>query len=139
MQVLPYFVFEGNASEAIELYEKALEGKTKYMMLYGESEDMAKKYPDFKDCIFHAEMEVGDGYVYLSDLEPGAKRTLGNNVDVHINFNFIEQLEHAYNVLKTGGTIKHPLGDTFWGARYGSVIDKFGNSWSLNCQLPQKE
>ncbi len=134
MQVLPYFVFEGNAKEAIKLYEEAFEGKTTYLMLYKESEDMLKKYPDYKDHIFHAEMEVGDGYIYLSDLEPGTKRTTGNNVDVHINFNFTVQLEHVFNTLKEGGTVKQPLSDTFWGARYGAVIDKFGNSWSLNCQ-----
>jgi len=139
MQVLPYFVFEGNAKEAIKLYEAALDGKTKYMMLYSENEDMMKRYPNCKDCVLHAEIEIGDGFIYLADLEPGTKRIVGNHVDVHINFNFIEQLEHAFNSLKAEGTVRHPLSDTFWGARYGSVVDKFGNSWSLNCQLPSKE
>ncbi len=139
MQVLPYFGFEGNADEALKLYEEAFEGKLIFMMRYNESEDMTKKYPDYKDKIFHAEMEIGDGYLYLNDLPPGIKRTTGNNVDVHINFYFIEQLEHAFNVLKKEGKVKSELADTFWGARYGAVIDKYGNSWSLNYQYPQKD
>jgi PhnB protein len=32
-----------------------------------------------------------------------------------------------------------PLQDTFWGARFGMLIDKFGVSWMLNCELPKKQ
>lgn len=139
MQVLPYFGFEGNAKEAMALYEEAFDGKPGYIMLYGQSDEMAKKYPELTDKIFHAEMEIGDGCLYFNDLLPEVKRTPGNNVDVHINFYFISQLEHAFNVLKKEGKVKQELSDTFWGARYGAVIDKFGNSWSLNYQYPKKD
>jgi PhnB protein len=27
-----------------------------------------------------------------------------------------------------------PLEDTFWGARFGMLTDKFGISWMLNCE-----
>jgi PhnB protein len=29
--------------------------------------------------------------------------------------------------------------DTFWGARFGMITDKFGVSWMFNCELPKKE
>jgi len=30
------------------------------------------------------------------------------------------------------------LNDTFWGARFGMLVDKFGVPWMLNCE-PKKE
>ncbi len=139
MQVLPYLGFEGNAAEAVKLYEQAFEGQLIFTMLYKESDEMAKKYPDYRDKIFHGEMKIGDGYLYLYDLLPGTVKTTGNSINIHINFNFTDQLEHAYNVLKKEGSVKTKIGDTFWGARYGAVIDKFGNCWSLNYQYPKKD
>jgi PhnB protein len=31
-----------------------------------------------------------------------------------------------------GGTADHPLENTFWGALFGGLTDKFGNHWLLN-------
>ena len=30
-----------------------------------------------------------------------------------------------------GATIKMPLGDMFWGDRLGTVLDPWGNEWTL--------
>ena len=139
MQVLPCFGFEGNAREAMKLYEKAFDGNVIFTMLYKENKEVMKDYPEYENKIFHAEMKIGDGYLYISDLMPEITRMTGNNVDVHINFYFNNQLENAFNILKDGGVVKSELNDTFWGARYASVIDKFGNSWSLNHQYSKDE
>jgi PhnB protein len=40
--------------------------------------------------------------------------------------------------LSAGGTVTQPLQETFWGARFGMVTDKFGIPWMLNCDLPKK-
>ncbi len=29
------------------------------------------------------------------------------------------------------------LHETFWGARFGMLTDKFGIDWILNCELPK--
>ena len=34
-----------------------------------------------------------------------------------------------------GGTIMMPLEDTFWGARFGMLKDKFGVNWMFNHEL----
>ncbi len=33
--------------------------------------------------------------------------------------------------VKAGATVKMPLADTFWGDRYGIVMDPFGHNWSI--------
>ncbi|HXP63674.1 MAG TPA: VOC family protein [Dongiaceae bacterium] len=37
--------------------------------------------------------------------------------------------------VKAGATIRMPLEDIFWGARYGIVEDPFGHKWSSATQV----
>jgi len=32
-----------------------------------------------------------------------------------------------------------PLEDTFWGARFGMLVDKFQINWMFNCQKEQTQ
>ncbi len=45
-----------------------------------------------------------------------------------------EQIQIYFKKLSVGGIVKWPLEDTFWGALYGSLTDKFGVRWDLNFQ-----
>jgi PhnB protein len=47
-------------------------------------------------------------------------------------------LEKLFDKLSAGGTVKMPLEDTFWGARFGMLTDKFGIHWMMNCQLKKE-
>jgi PhnB protein len=29
-----------------------------------------------------------------------------------------------------------PLEQTFWAARFGSLVDRFGIPWLINCEMP---
>ena len=138
MQVIPYFAFEGNTKEAMELFERAFGAKTVYSMLYKDNEEMEKEYPDYGDKILHATMAFGEERFYMADVFPGQQREVGNHIEVNINFDSIEDLEHAFNVLKEGGKIHREPEDMFWGSRYASVTDKYGNGWSLNFTYPNE-
>jgi PhnB protein len=43
--------------------------------------------------------------------------------------------ERIFNSLAENGTIQMPFGETFWAARFGMVVDRFGTPWMLNCEL----
>ena len=49
----------------------------------------------------------------------------------------IPTLETVFNKLMQGGTVTMPLQDTFWNAKFGMVLDKFGINWMLNCDKPK--
>ncbi len=50
----------------------------------------------------------------------------------------MEELEKTFAILADGGqTTKEPQ-DTFWGARFAMLVDKFGIKWMLNFDYPQK-
>ena len=34
-----------------------------------------------------------------------------------------------------GATVFHPIGDTFWGERFGQVIDPYGHRWGVSQHL----
>jgi len=34
------------------------------------------------------------------------------------------------------GTVTMPFAETFWAARFGMLVDKFGTPWMVNCDRP---
>ncbi|MDA3846435.1 MAG: glyoxalase/bleomycin resistance/extradiol dioxygenase family protein [Vallitaleaceae bacterium] len=139
MQIIPYLSFEGNATEAIELYKKALGAKDMGIMHYGDNPGTKEQYPEYAEKVLHAELKVGDGLMYISDTMPEGKIDIGTNMAININFDSDEALNLAFDTLAVDGDVLTPLNDTFWGARYGMVNDRFGNGWSLNYQYPEKK
>jgi PhnB protein len=43
-----------------------------------------------------------------------------------------EEEDKLFTALAKGGSITMPLQDTFWGARFGMVRDRFGITWMFN-------
>jgi PhnB protein len=44
--------------------------------------------------------------------------------------------DRMFEGLAEGGTIKAFLQETFWAARFGAVVDRFGIEWAVNCEQP---
>jgi PhnB protein len=55
----------------------------------------------------------------------------GNAVSLVLNPRSEKELENLYQQLSAGGEIMHPLQQTYGGALFGGVTDKFGNNWYL--------
>ena len=49
----------------------------------------------------------------------------------------VAEEERIFAALSAGGQVAQPLQDTFWGARFGMLTDKFGMHWMFNCELPK--
>jgi PhnB protein len=50
-----------------------------------------------------------------------------------------DRLNKVFEKMSEGGKVSMPLQDTFWGARFGMLQDKFGVNWMFNCQLPKQD
>ena len=59
-------------------------------------------------------------------------------IQLTLNFDNEADEEKVFNALGEGGKVTMPLGDTFWGARFGMLKDKFGIHWMLNCELKKE-
>jgi len=108
----PYLNVKG-AQAAIDFYKAAL----------GAKERMRMPGPD--GAIMHCELEVGDSLVMLSE----AIRDLPSRSSVFV---YVDDCDAFYQrALEAGATVKMPMADMPWGDRFGSVIDPFGNVWSV--------
>jgi PhnB protein len=119
--VTPYLAVE-DAAAAIEYYKKA----------FGAKERVRMDAPDGK--IGHAEIEIGDSIVMLSDPFPQAstkppKELGGTSASV---FMYVEDVDSVVqDALDAGATVTMPVEDMFWGDRFGTVQDPFGHQWSI--------
>ncbi|MEP7164829.1 MAG: glyoxalase/bleomycin resistance/extradiol dioxygenase family protein [Ferruginibacter sp.] len=128
--IVPYLNFNGNAAEALAFYSKALDGSVQFQQTFGESPMDAP--PEMKDKIMHATFKAGDLTIMVSDCMPNFNLVAGTNVTMSLNFGDIAGIEKTFAALSEGATIGMPLQDTFWGARFGMLTDKFGFHWMFN-------
>ena len=56
----------------------------------------------------------------------------GNAVSMALNCSSDEEIRTVYEKLSAGGNKDHALEETFWGATFGDLTDKYGNHWLLN-------
>jgi PhnB protein len=111
-----------NAAEAIDYYKD----------VFGAKERIRMEAPDGK--IGHAELEIGDSLLMLSDAFPGATSRppteLGGTTAGA--FMYVEDVDAVVKrAVESGATITMEIADQFWGDRFGTITDPFGHSWSI--------
>ena len=119
--VTPYLAIDG-AADAIEFYKKA----------FGAKETLRMDGPD--GSIGHAEIQIGDSKVMLSDPFPQStvkppKSLGGTSASV---FLYVEDVDAVVKqAVDAGATVTMEVQDQFWGDRFGTVSDPFGHTWSV--------
>ena len=112
-----------DAAKAIEFYKKAL----------GAQELVRMPGPDGK--IMHAEIKIGDSIIFLADEmpQPGSPKspqTLGG-ITGTIQL-YVPNVDQAFQqAIAAGGKETMAVADQFWGDRWGSFVDPFGQSWGV--------
>lgn len=122
MQLNPYLNFDGQCRAAFEFYQQCLGGEIVTMQTHGES-PMAEQVPsEWRERILHARLIVGDAVLMGSDSPPQAhERPQG--FAVSLNVDSPADAERMFAALATGGTVSMPLQETFWGSRFGMLVD----------------
>lgn len=129
-QATPYFMFDGKAKEALEYYRSIFGGEISNLKTYGEADYPTP--PEAHHRIIHAQFKKDDLLIMVSDTFPGSSVVVGNNISLTLEFESEEEIQTVYDALKEKGTVHMELQDTFWGAKYAKVKDKFGIIWDLN-------
>lgn len=132
--ITPYFTFNGSARQAMTFYKEVLGGDLNLMTFENSPVEVPA---DAKDRIMHATLSNGTITLMASDTMPNQTTTNGNSVSLSINCSSVEEIDRLYNSLSEGGEITMPLQDTFWGARFAMLTDKFGIGWMFNYDYPQ--
>lgn len=130
-QINSYLTFNGNCHEAMTFYKECLGGELVFQTV-GESPLSGKMPKQMKECILHATLKKKELVLMGSDIVPQSGLVKGNSVSLSINCGSEEEIKTMYKKLAAGGREDHPLEETFWGALFGGLTDKFGNHWLLN-------
>lgn len=126
----PYISFDGECRDAMTFYHQCIGGELDMQMIEGSAIE-TQCPPEMKHQILHSALTKDSLVLMASDLVP-EKLNKGNNITLNINCSSEDEINSLFAKLSTGGTIKDPLAVMFWGAMYGSFIDKFGIRWMLN-------
>jgi PhnB protein len=89
-----------------------------------------------KQMVMHVALPIVGGHILMGTdaLESmGHKLTQGNNVHLNLEPDTRAEAERLFKALSEGGVVGMPLQDMFWGALFGSLTDKFGVNWMVNC------
>ncbi|KAF2343124.1 VOC family protein [Flavobacterium tistrianum] len=131
-QINSYLTFNGNCRQAMTFYKECLGGELSFQTV-GES-PLSEKMPErMKNCILHSTLSKGALVLMGSDLVSEKGLIKGNSVSLSLNCSSEEEIKDCYAKLSAGGTANHQLEESFWGALFGDLTDKFGNHWILNC------
>ena len=112
-----------NGAEMIEFYKRAL----------GAKELMRIPGPDGKH-LMHAEIEIGDSKVMLSDESPemGCRAPASVGSVTSSLYVYVEDVDKAFRrAVEAGARSLMPPTDMFWGDRFGQVEDPSGHRWGL--------
>jgi PhnB protein len=117
-----------NAAKAIEFYKTAFNAKE------------IERHPTHDGRVMHAVLQIGNSYLMMSDYFPESgcgisdpKTLKGATAMLHI---YTENVDAAFDrAVKAGAKVQRPLENTFWGDRYGQLVDPFGFLWSLSMHI----
>jgi PhnB protein len=132
MRLNPHLVFNGQCEAAFRFYEQCLGGKIIMMLTWGSSPMAGEVPPESSGKILHATLSIGDSILNGADTISGQYEQ-PKGFYVLINVEEPVEAERVFQTLAEGGTVQMPIQKTFWAARFGVLIDRFGIPWEINC------
>lgn len=108
---------QSDAKATIEFCKKAFGAK------------LRMKMPGPNGKLMHAEIEIGDSIIMVSD-------SVNEPPRVASNFLYVPSVDKTIaKALKAGAKIVMPAQDMFWGDRFGRIVDPQGNFWSIGTHV----
>jgi uncharacterized glyoxalase superfamily protein PhnB len=87
------------------------------------------KMPGANGKLMHAEIEIGDSVIMVSDAVMDPPR-------VASNFLYVPSVDKTIaKAVKAGAKVVMPAQDMFWGDRFGRIQDPQGNFWSVGTHI----
>lgn len=133
MLMSPYLSFNGNCEAAFKFYEKCFGGQIGEIFRYTGT-PMADQVPaEWGNKVMHSTLKVGEQVLMGGDVAPGRyEEPKGFSLSLHLKST--TEGERIFHELGKDGKILVPFEKTFWAARFGMVVDRFGIPWMINCE-----
>jgi PhnB protein len=112
-----------DAAGAIDFYTRA----------FGAVEVSRATAPDGRR-VWHAELQIGDSRLMLNDEFPehGGHAPATSGAVGFAIWLYVDDVDAVFErAVQAGARATMPVNDTFWGDRFGGVVDPFGHNWSI--------
>jgi PhnB protein len=89
-----------------------------------------------RNLVMHIELPITGGHVLMGTDAPesmGFKVIYGNNVHIMLEPDTKAETKQLFDAFASEGNVTMELQDMFWGAYFGSLVDKYGVQWMFNC------
>jgi PhnB protein len=140
-QVNPYLVFNGNCEEAFNFYKSAFGGEFGYVGRFKDVPPMpGHEIPESaNEKIMHVSLPISKETILMgSDANPNmGDVTFGKNISISVNAGSKNEADDIFQKLSAGGQVTMPMMETFWGAYFGMLTDKFDIIWMVNFDMPK--
>jgi len=107
------------AAEAIDFYKRA----------FGAEEQ--SRHPGEDGRLMHAHLNINGGALMMHDDFPEHSGPAPAPAGTVLHLEVDDADKWWDRALQAGAQVKFPIGNQFWGARYGQVSDPFGHTWSI--------
>ncbi len=135
-QVNPYLTFNGNCEEAFSFYKDVFGKEFQFIGRFKDmpSQDGKELADNMKEKIMHVSLPISEETILMaSDANPEMGRVIeGNNFSLSVGTKSKEEADKIFAGLSTGGKVILPMADTFWGAYFGMLTDRFNIGWMVN-------
>lgn len=134
-----YLNFMGKTEEAFTFYRSVFGGEFIGLQRMGEV-PTAPGQPELpeheRQLLMHIELPILDGTILMGTdmLESmGHQLQLGNNISINIEPDTLAETQRIFDALSEGATDVMPLNLMFWGAYWGTFVDRYSIRWMFNC------
>jgi PhnB protein len=138
--VSTYLNFPGNTEEAFLFYRSVFGGEFVGGIRRMGEVPAQPGQPPMSDAdrklVLHIALPILGGHQLMAtdaSESMGFKLVKGNNVNINLQPDNRADADRLFKSLSAGGEVSMPLMEMFWGDYFGSVTDKFGIHWMINC------
>ena len=125
-----YLNFNGQTREAMTFYQQCLGGEL-VMQKIAESPMAARMPSEMGAKILHSSLTKGGIVLMASDMM-GQGIVKGNSISLCVNCSSDDEINLFFKNLSKDGRVVEPLHQSFWGATFGTLTDKYGVTWIFN-------
>ena len=139
----PYLTFTDKCEEAFNFYKSVFGGEFRQISKFKDiptAPGVEQLPASAGELIMHVALPISKETILMgSDANPMmGKVTIGDHLSLSVGTDSKEEATKIFNGLASGGNITMPIADTFWGAYFGMLVDKFGITWMVNYDYPKK-
>jgi PhnB protein len=140
-RVSTYLNFSRNTEQAFNFYKSVFGGEFSGGGIarfrdVPASDGMPPLAEEDKNLIMHIQLPILGNHILMGTDAPesmGFQVNFGNNAHINLEPDTRAETKKLYDALSAGGQVIMELQDMFWGAYYGSCIDRFGVHWMFHC------